>query len=161
MKQWLMLAHALMRRPDVLILDELANGLDPAEVRALRQHLSAHAAAGSTVLISSHQLAEVQLLASHIVVMHPGRVVTAGPLDDLLGGICTYRVRTEDPGRTLAVLCGGRGVTSATVENGDLIVTAPAVPASVLVEPLVKAGVAGTGASPAYESLEDAYLAVT
>jgi ABC-type multidrug transport system ATPase subunit len=59
MKQWLMLAHALMRRPDVLILDELANGLDPAEVRALRQHLSAHAAAGSTVLISSHQLAEV------------------------------------------------------------------------------------------------------
>jgi ABC-type multidrug transport system ATPase subunit len=85
MKQRLMLAHTLMRRPDVLILDEPANGLDPAEVRALRHHLSAHAAAGATILISSHQLAEVQLLASHIVVMNHGRLVTAGPLDALVG----------------------------------------------------------------------------
>jgi ABC-type multidrug transport system ATPase subunit len=86
MKQRLMLAHALMRRPDVLILDEPANGLDPAEVRDLRQHLASRAAAGAAVLISSHQLAEVQLLASHIVVMNQGRLVTAGPLDRLLGG---------------------------------------------------------------------------
>jgi ABC-type multidrug transport system ATPase subunit len=85
MKQRLMLAHTLMRQPEVLILDEPATGLDPAEVRALRQHLIAHAAAGATILISSHQLAEVQLLASHIVVMNHGRLVTAGPLDVLLG----------------------------------------------------------------------------
>jgi ABC-type multidrug transport system ATPase subunit len=85
MKQRLMLANALMRRPDVLILDEPANGLDPAEMRALRQHLSARATSGATILISSHQLAEVQLLASHIVVMNHGQLVTAGPLPDLLG----------------------------------------------------------------------------
>jgi ABC-type multidrug transport system ATPase subunit len=103
MKQRLMLAHALMRRPDVLILDEPANGLDPAEVRTLRQHLEARAAAGATVLISSHQLAEVQLLASHIVVMNHGRLVTAGPLDDLLGGHQSledaYLAMTEGPDR--------------------------------------------------------------
>jgi ABC-type multidrug transport system ATPase subunit len=86
MKQRLMLAGALMRDPDVLILDEPANALDPAEVRALRQHLIARAAAGATVLVSSHQLAEVQQLAGHIVVLNHGRLVAAGPLDELLGG---------------------------------------------------------------------------
>jgi ABC-2 type transport system ATP-binding protein len=161
MKQRLMLAHALMRRPDVLILDEPVNGLDPAEVRALRQHLASRAAAGATVLISSHQLAEVQLLASHIVVLNHGRLVTAGPLDGLLGGAGTYRVRTEDPSRALAVLRNAPGVTTATSQDGDVIVTAPAGTASGLVEALVKAGVAVTAASPAHQSLEDAYLAVT
>ncbi|MFF5173468.1 ABC transporter ATP-binding protein [Micromonospora sp. NPDC000089] len=85
MKQRLMLAHALMRDPDVLILDEPANGLDPAEVRALRQHLAARAADGAAVLISSHLLAEIQALASHVVVLNHGRLVTSSPLDTLLG----------------------------------------------------------------------------
>jgi ABC-2 type transport system ATP-binding protein len=161
MKQRLMLAQALMRRPDVLILDEPANGLDPAEVRALRQHLAARADAGATVLISSHQLAEVQILASHIVVLNHGRLIKAGPLDDLLGGTGTYRVATEDPVRALAVLRDSGSVTTATIEDGDVIVTAPAVTASGLVAALVKAGVAVTGASPAHQSLEDAYLAMT
>jgi len=89
MKQRLMLAQALMRQPDVLILDEPATGLDPAEVRALRQHLAARAAAGAAVLISSHQLAEVQMLASHLVVMNRGQLVAEGALDDLLGGAGT------------------------------------------------------------------------
>jgi ABC-type multidrug transport system ATPase subunit len=85
MRQRLMLAAALMRRPDVLVLDEPANGLDPAEVRALRRHLAARAGAGATVLISSHQLAEVQQLATHAVIMNHGRLAAAGPLDDLVG----------------------------------------------------------------------------
>jgi ABC-2 type transport system ATP-binding protein len=102
MKQRLMLAHTLMRRPEVLILDEPANGLDPAEVRALRRHLASRAAAGAAVLISSHQLAEVQLLASHIVVMNHGRLVTAGPIDVLLGQQSledAYLAMTEGPDR--------------------------------------------------------------
>jgi ABC-type multidrug transport system ATPase subunit len=86
MKQRLVLAHALMRQPDVLILDEPANGLDPAEIRALRQHLAARSAAGAAVLVSSHLLAEVQQLATHIVVLNHGRLVTAGPLAAVLGG---------------------------------------------------------------------------
>jgi ABC-type multidrug transport system ATPase subunit len=103
MKQRLMLAHAVMREPDVLILDEPANGLDPAEVRTLRHHLAARAAAGAAVLISSHQLAEVQLLASHIVVLNHGRLVTAGPLDALLAAHESledaYLAITEGTGR--------------------------------------------------------------
>jgi ABC-2 type transport system ATP-binding protein len=161
MKQRLILANAVMRRPQVLILDEPATGLDPAEVRALRQHLTARAAAGATILISSHQLAEVQQLASHIVVMNHGRLVIAGPLDELLGGAGTYRVRTEDPDQASAVLRATPGVIAATTQGRDVVVTAPTVPASGLVAALVRAGVAVTGADPAHQSLEDAYLAIT
>lgn len=84
MRQRLMLAHALMGAPDVLILDEPANGLDPGEVRALRVHLTELADAGATVLISSHLLAEVEQLASHVVVMHEGAVLACAPLRELL-----------------------------------------------------------------------------
>jgi ABC-type multidrug transport system ATPase subunit len=96
MKQRLMLTQALMRAPDVLILDEPANGLDPAEVRALREHLAAVAKAGTTILISSHQLAEVQQLATHIVVINRGRLITAGPLADVIGGTGTTYRSLED-----------------------------------------------------------------
>jgi ABC-type multidrug transport system ATPase subunit len=85
MKQRLVLAQALMRDPDILVLDEPTNGLDPAEVRALREHLAARAADGAAVLISSHLLAEVQQLATHIVVMNHGRLISAGLLTDVLG----------------------------------------------------------------------------
>jgi ABC-type multidrug transport system ATPase subunit len=85
MKQRLMLAQALMRAPEALVLDEPANGLDPAEVRALREHLAAAAGRGAAVLVSSHQLAEVQQVATHVVVMDRGRLVAAGPLTELVG----------------------------------------------------------------------------
>jgi ABC-2 type transport system ATP-binding protein len=162
MKQRLMLAQALMRVPDVLILDEPANGLDPAEVRALREHLAALARAGATVLISSHQLAEVQQLATHIVVMNRGQLITAGPLDDVLGATTgTYRIQPDDLDRALAVLRDVPGVTTAAARDGEVIVTAPTVPASDLVQALVTAHVGVIAANPAHQSLEDAYLAMT
>jgi ABC-type multidrug transport system ATPase subunit len=103
MKQRLILAQALMRRPDVFVLDEPANGLDPAEVRALREYLAVRAAAGATVLVSSHLLAEVQQLATHVVVMNHGRLVAAGPLADVQGDAKSledaYLALTEGSGR--------------------------------------------------------------
>lgn len=86
MRQRLMLAQALMRDPRVLILDEPANGLDPGEVRALREQLAALARNGAAVLVSSHQLAEVQQLATEAVVLNRGRLVTTGPLTQLRAG---------------------------------------------------------------------------
>lgn len=93
MRQRLMLIQALMGAPDVLVLDEPANGLDPAEVRALREHLAAMAAGGAAILISSHLLAEVELLASHVVVLDGGAVRASGRLDELTAGA---RGRLED-----------------------------------------------------------------
>lgn len=93
MRQRLTLAQALMGAPQVLVLDEPANGLDPGEVRALRGHLAALADDGAAVLVSSHLLAEVELLASHVVVLDQGKVLISGPLDRLLGhGAYTFGV---------------------------------------------------------------------
>ncbi|MFL6077112.1 MAG: ABC transporter ATP-binding protein [Mycobacteriales bacterium] len=162
MKQRLVLAQALMRKPDVLILDEPANGLDPAEVRRLREHLATLAGRGATVLVSSHQLAEVQQLATHVVVMNHGSLVTAGALADLLGDDTpAYRLQVEDPARATTVLRGLTGVAAVTADGGELVVTAPDIPSRDLVEALVTAGIGVTAVHRASRSLEEAFLAIT
>jgi ABC-type multidrug transport system ATPase subunit len=161
MKQRLMLAQAIMRAPEVLVLDEPANGLDPAEVRALRGYLAGFAARGAAVLVSSHQLAEVQQVATHAVVMDRGRLVAEGPLDTLLGAADTLRFEADPLDRAVAVLRAVPGVTAVTPRDGEAEVTAPGVPSSDLVQALVTAGVRVGAVHRAGRSLEDAFLAMT
>ncbi|GAA3302653.1 ATP-binding cassette domain-containing protein [Dactylosporangium vinaceum] len=161
MKQRLMLAQALMRAPDLLVLDEPANGLDPAEVRALRGYLARFAERGAAVLISSHQLAEVQQVATHAVVMDRGRLVAAGQLGTLLGAADTLRFEADPLDRAVAVLRAVPGVTAVTARGGYAEVTAPGVPSSDLVHALVTAGVRVGAVHRAGRSLEDAFLAMT
>jgi len=85
MRQRLGLAHALLGRPDVLMLDEPANGLDPAGIRWLRGFLRGYAAEGGTVLLSSHQLTEIEAVADRFVIISGGRIVADGSRADLLG----------------------------------------------------------------------------
>jgi ABC-type multidrug transport system ATPase subunit len=161
MKQRLMLAQALMRAPDVLILDEPANGLDPAEVRTLREHLGELAGRGAAVLVSSHQLAEVQQLATHIIVMNHGRLVTAGRLPDLLGDADTHRVQVEDTRRAAAVLRRMPGVAAVTAHDAEVVVTAPRVPSRDLVRTLVTAGIGVASVHRASRTLEEVFLTMT
>jgi ABC-2 type transport system ATP-binding protein len=86
MRQRLALATALLGDPELLILDEPANGLDPAGVRWLRDYLRDFAATGRTALLSSHHLAEVAQMADRAVIIHRGRLVAAGPLSELTTG---------------------------------------------------------------------------
>jgi ABC-2 type transport system ATP-binding protein len=86
MRQRLALATALLGDPATLILDEPANGLDPAGIAWLRGLLREHAGSGGTVLYSSHVLAEVEQVANEVVIMHRGRLVRHGPLAELTGG---------------------------------------------------------------------------
>ncbi|WP_433466468.1 ATP-binding cassette domain-containing protein [Spirillospora sp. CA-128828] len=161
MKQRLMLAQALMRAPDVLILDEPANGLDPAEVRTLREHLGALARQGAAVLVSSHQLAEVQQLATHIVVMNLGRLVTAGPLPELLGDTGTYRIQVEDSEQAAAVLRRMAGVAMVTAHGTEVVAAAPGVPSRDLIHALVTADIGVTSVQQASRSLEEVFLTMT
>jgi ABC-2 type transport system ATP-binding protein len=161
MKQRLMLAQALMRKPDVLILDEPANGLDPGEVRSLREHLGELARQGAAVLVSSHQLAEVQQLADHVVVMNHGRLVTTGAMDDLLDDAGTYRLRTDDAEKAAAVLRRLPGVAAATARGEAIVVAAPGVPSRDLVHALVTEGVGVTSVHEESRSLEEAFLTMT
>ena len=96
MRQRLGLAHALLGDPEVLILDEPANGLDPAGIRWMRDLLRGYADRGATVLLSCHLLHEIEVVADDLVVIGHGRVVAAGTKTDLLAGAGTY-VATRHP----------------------------------------------------------------
>jgi ABC-2 type transport system ATP-binding protein len=85
MRQRLAIAQAMLGLPDLLVLDEPTNGLDPPQIREMREVLKRYARDGRTVIVSSHLLAEVEQTCSHVVVMHRGRLVSAGPVSALLG----------------------------------------------------------------------------
>jgi ABC-2 type transport system ATP-binding protein len=84
MRQRLAIAQAMLGLPDLLVLDEPTNGLDPPQIREMREVLKRYAQDGRTVIVSSHMLAEVEQTCSHVVVMHRGRLVSTGPVSRLL-----------------------------------------------------------------------------
>ena len=96
MRQRLGIAHALLGDPEVLILDEPANGLDPEGMRWMRGLLGDFAGRGGTVLLSSHLLHEVEAIADRLVIIADGRIVGEGTADELLGGGAKTLVRARD-----------------------------------------------------------------
>ena len=86
MRQRLGIAQAMLGTPDILMLDEPTNGLDPPQIREMRQVVQDYAATGRTVIISSHLLSEVEQTCSHVVVMNHGKVISTGTVDELLAG---------------------------------------------------------------------------
>jgi ABC-2 type transport system ATP-binding protein len=123
MRQRLALASALLGDPRVLILDEPANGLDPAGIAWLRQFLRALAAEGRTVLVSSHVLSEVQQTVDEVVVLSRGRLVRQGTLADLESGPREVLVRTPTPERLRDVLTEASLTVVGTDDSGRLRVT--------------------------------------
>ena len=98
MRQRLALAGALLGRPDVLLLDEPSNGLDPDGIRWLRGSLRTFADQGGTVFVSSHLIAELAMFADDLVVVGGGRVLTAEPVSTILArGDSTVIVRSVEP----------------------------------------------------------------
>jgi ABC-2 type transport system ATP-binding protein len=118
MRQRLGLAHALLGDPEVLILDEPANGLDPAGIRWMRDLLRAYADRGATVLLSSHLLHEIEVLADDLVVIGRGRVVAAGTRADLLAGAGTHAASRHPVALSAAL-------TSANVTHQPVDATSP------------------------------------
>ncbi len=124
MRQRLGLATALLGDPEVLVLDEPANGLDPAGIRWLRDLLRSLAAEGRTVLVSSHVLSEVAQTADRVVIIHRGRLIQQASVAEVLAGAQgATRVRTPDPQR-LRELLAGKGA-SVTDVDGALAVDLP------------------------------------
>ncbi len=122
MRQRLGLAASLLGEPDVLVLDEPANGLDPEGVRWLRDFLRAFVADGRTVFVSSHVLAEVAQTVDRVVIINDGKLVTATSLADLTRrSTQTVRVRTPEPTR-LAEVLSAAGLEAAPLGDDRLSV---------------------------------------
>jgi ABC-2 type transport system ATP-binding protein len=113
MQQRLAIAQAMLGLPDVLVLDEPTNGLDPPQIAEMREVLHRYAATGRTVIVSSHLLAEVEQTCSHVVVMHRGRLVAAGSVAEVAGAGAQQLV-VDDPAKAADVLAAA-GITARTV----------------------------------------------
>lgn len=137
MRQRLGIAAALLGDPRVLILDEPANGLDPEGIRWMRQLLQGLAAEGKTVLVSSHLLSEMEILADDVVIIAAGQLITQGPIDRIVASTATgatVRVRTPNAEALTTALKEIGAVVTAN-DSGALMVTgveAPAVGAAAL-----------------------------
>jgi ABC-2 type transport system ATP-binding protein len=157
MRQRLAIAQAMLGLPDLLVLDEPTNGLDPPQIHAMREVLRRYAAGGRTVLVSSHLLAEVEQTCDHVVVMHKGLVVADGTVEEIIsgGGAATFAV--DAPDRAAAVLGGLDGVHAVQVEGSSVHAQLNGTPRASAVRALVGAGVDVAAAGPR-RRLEDAFL---
>jgi ABC-2 type transport system ATP-binding protein len=159
MCQRLAIAQAMLGLPDLLVLDEPMNGLDPPQIREMRDVLLGYAARGRTVILSSHMLAEVEQTCSHVVVMHLGRVVAAGPVAEITGAGAGLIVGTPEGSRAVSVLARLDGLDGAEPHQDGVLVRTNGVPASAVVAALVGAGIPVERVTP-NRRLEDAFLAL-
>ncbi len=156
MRQRLGLAAALLGDPELLILDEPANGLDPAGIRWLRSFLRSFANRGRSVFVSSHQLGEIAQLADEVVVLNRGRLVTHKPLAALTeahGGT----VRTPQPDQLERLL---RDTAATVARDGDRLVV-EGIATAVVGEIAAREGIVLHELSPTTASLEDVFLSLT
>ena len=155
MRQRLGLAGALLRAPRLLVLDEPTNGLDPRGIREIRDLLLALNAAGTTVFLSSHLLAEVELLCTRVGVIDRGRLVVQDDLAALRGPTGRVLLRVDDPAAALVLL--GSSVTGRL----DGTLTLEGVSVAEATHRLVHAGVGVLEAAPERRTLEDTVLGLT
>jgi ABC-2 type transport system ATP-binding protein len=136
MRQRLGIAAALLGDPHVLILDEPANGLDPEGIRWMRDLLKTMAAQGRTILVSSHLLSEMEILADDIIIIAAGQLIRQGTVDQIVDSMSdVHRVRVRTPQFDELLKALGEGVTAAEADDGAKILTGvdgPAVGAAAL-----------------------------
>jgi ABC-2 type transport system ATP-binding protein len=162
MRQRLGIAAALLRRPRLLILDEPATGLDPAGMRDMRALIRRLADDGITVLLSSHQLPEVQDLCDRVAIVDSGRVVYEGALADLRRqGGAGYRLRTADDARALELARAQSGVEHAAIGEHGLAFQAQEQDVGALSMTLGQAGIAILALTPELATLEDLFFRLT
>jgi ABC-2 type transport system ATP-binding protein len=161
MKQRLGLAAAVLRPRDMLILDEPTNGLDPQGTREVRGLIRDLAADGSTILVSSHLLAEIEQVATHVGIMSAGRLLRQGRLEDVLGSASTsLRVSTPDVALAITVL-EGLGLTAEATHPDFVTATSGDLAPEVVNAELVGAGVRVRGFAVERPALEDLFVQLT
>ena len=159
MKQRLGFARLLLARPELLVIDEPTNGLDPGEIREIRELIARLTGNGATVVMSSHHLTEVEQTCSQVVVMNHGRVVADGTVGELIGSAGAVYVEVDDRERARAVLANLAGVESLANSGDGLILELRSGRRSDLVVALTTAGLRVETITQT-QRLEDAFLAL-
>ncbi|WP_194909087.1 alpha/beta fold hydrolase [Catenulispora rubra] len=159
MRQRLAVAQAMLGLPDLLVLDEPTNGLDPPQIREMRDALRRYAATGRTVVVSSHLLAEVEQTCTHAVVMARGRLLAQGSVEQLLVAAASVAVDVGagQSQRAEKVLAGLPGVSEVSADGDRLTVRLEGVRPAAAVAALVGAGLAVDRIAP-HNRLEDVFL---
>jgi ABC-2 type transport system ATP-binding protein len=168
MRQRLGVARALLGDPELLILDEPTNGLDPAGIHEFRRMIRGFVAEGRTVLLSSHLLDEVEKICDAVAIVDHGRVVMQGSLAELKGSRETILIASRDEVRAQAVLATHRGVRSAArTADGVLVTLRPGLQLTIedaaadINRRLVEAGLAVHRLEVTRASLEERFLEIT
>jgi ABC-2 type transport system ATP-binding protein len=162
MRQRVAIAQAMLGLPDLLVLDEPTNGLDPPQIHAMREVLRSYAESGRTVIVSSHLLAEIEQTCSHVVVMARGEKIAQGTVEEIVGTGGAVLVVPADPAdsdRAEDVLTGlADGLTVERTDDG-LVVDLNGVSRAAALTALVSAGIGVVQFTPR-RHLEDAFLAL-
>jgi ABC-2 type transport system ATP-binding protein len=162
MGQRLGIAAALLRRPRLLILDEPATGLDPAGIRDMRELVRRLASEGITVLLSSHQLAEVQEVCERVAIIRAGRIAYEGPLaEDDASAARGYGMRTTDDVRALPIARAHPGIAQADAVGAELRFRACERDVGALSLALAREGIGVLALAPLAPSLEDRFFELT
>ncbi|HUH08398.1 MAG TPA: ATP-binding cassette domain-containing protein [Egibacteraceae bacterium] len=160
MRQRLAIAGALIKRPELLILDEPTNGLDPAGISTMREWIRSYAASGRTVILSSHLLGEVEHICDRVAVLFEGRKVADGTVAELQPEEAVM-IAADPPDRALSLLEQHPQVLAAIIRDGRIrAVIAPGAAAEVNTA-LVSAGIRIFELWPAQRSLEEIFFGLT
>lgn len=161
MKQRLGVACALLGDPELVFLDEPTNGLDPAGVVEVRELIRQLGTGGRTVVLSSHLLAETELVCDNVAVLSRGRLIAQGTIQELLRQHDALRLRTTDDGTARATIAGLDWVERTEQRDEGLVVTAPQDRAWEITRALAERGVYVHELVPLHRSLEEYFMDIT
>ena len=161
MRQRLAIANALLRPRDLLVLDEPTNGLDPQGTREVRSLVATLAGQGTTVLISSHLLSEIEQMCTHVAIMHAGRLLAQGTSEDVRAGHEPEATVETDQPEAAAVVLTELGLREVRVRDRAVVGRLDRVSPEKVVAACVYQGVPVLGFRVATPSLEDVFVAMT
>ncbi|HVB65792.1 MAG TPA: ABC transporter ATP-binding protein [Nitrolancea sp.] len=161
MKQRLGIGSTLLHDPNLLVLDEPTNGLDPAGMLEVRHLIQRLAMDGKTIFISSHLLNEVEQVCNRVAILSKGKIMAEGPIGEISRKGQAIRIRVDEPARAMDVLRKLNGISGIEERDNYLMVSVPASRTPELNVALVQSGIAVYELGPAGNSLEHVFLEIT
>lgn len=162
MKQRLAIASALLNEPEILILDEPTNGLDPQGIHQIRELIKEIAANGTTILLASHLLDEVEKVCTHVVVLRKGERLYSGRVDEMISSHGFFELKTDDENKLIQILESVNSISNVKNENGLItaFLSSP-MEASKFNKLMFEKGVTLSHLVKRKESLEEQFLQLT